>query len=43
MTGPDAARWAIRIEVHAVTISGETIDRIVGVDAISVQFLAVGR
>jgi hypothetical protein len=42
-TGADAARWALRVAVRAVAISGETIDRIVGVDAISVQFLAVGR
>ncbi len=42
-TGADAARWALRIEVYAVTISGETIDRIVGVSQVSVEFLAAGR
>lgn len=42
-TGADAARWALRIEVRAVTISGETIDRIVGVSQVSVEFLAAGR
>lgn len=41
--GADAARWALRVEVHAVTISGETIDRIVGVSQVSVEFLAAGR
>ena len=42
-TGADAARWALRVAVRAVAISGETIDRIVGVSQVSVEFLAAGR
>lgn len=42
-TGKTAARVRFLIRVQAVTISGEVIDRIVGVNAISVEFLAQGR
>jgi hypothetical protein len=42
-TGADASRWPLRISIQATTITGETIDRIVGIDQVTVEFLAVGR
>lgn len=42
-TGDDASRYRFLINVSAVTVRGQTIDRIVGVSAISVEFLAQGR
>lgn len=41
--GADASRWPLRVEIHGVTTTGETIDRIVGVSQVSVEFLAQGR
>jgi len=42
-TGEDASRYDFLIEVHATTISGQVLDRIVGVSAVTVEFLAAGR
>lgn len=42
-SGADAARRAFRIDLRAQTVSGETLDRIVGVDQVTVEFLAAGR
>lgn len=41
--GDDASRFTFLIHIHATTISGQTIDRIVGVSQVSVEFLAQGR
>ena len=43
VAGEDAAKYRFLINVSAVTIRGQTIDRIVGVSQISVEFLAQGR
>lgn len=44
VAGEDAAKkYRFLITVSAVTIRGQTIDRIVGVSQISVEFLAQGR
>lgn len=42
-TGADASQYDFLIRVQATTISGQTIDRIVGVSAVTVEFLAAGR
>lgn len=42
-TGADASRWDLLVTIRATAITGDTIDRIVGVDQVSVQFLAEGR
>lgn len=41
--GADASRWSLRIVIRALTVNGETINRIVGVSQVSVEFLAEGR
>jgi len=41
--GADASRWSLRIAIRALTVNGETINRIVGVSQVSVEFLAEGR
>ena len=41
--GADASRWELLVQVRAVTITGQTIDRIVGVSSVTVEFLAAGR
>lgn len=41
--GEDASRYNFLIAVRATTISGQTIDRIVGVSSVTVEFLAAGR
>ncbi len=41
--GADASKFVFLIDVHAVTIRGQVIDRIVGVSAVTVEFLAQGR
>lgn len=43
VAGEDASKYRFLINVSAVTIRGQTIDRIVGVSQISVEFLAQGR
>ncbi len=43
MTGADAARWPLRVDITYTTITGQVIDRIVGVSQVSVEFLAAGR
>jgi hypothetical protein len=42
-TGADASRWDLLVQVLGVTISGQTIDRIVGASSLTVEFLAAGR
>ena len=42
-TGADASRWDLLVQVRATTITGQTIDRIVGVSSVTVEFLAAGR
>jgi hypothetical protein len=43
VTGETAARYKLLIRVQAITVVGQIIDRIVGVSAVTVEFLAQGR
>lgn len=43
VTGDAAALYRFLINIHAVTIRGQPIDRIVGVSQVSVEFLAAGK
>jgi hypothetical protein len=43
LTGADASKFSFLIHVRGTTIRGQTIDRIVGVSAVSVEFLTQGR
>ncbi len=42
-TGDDASRYRFTIRVFGQTTRGQAIDRIIGVSAITVEFLAQGR
>lgn len=42
LQGADASKYRFHIHVQAITIRGQTIDRIIGVSAITVEFLAQG-
>lgn len=42
-TGDDASQYGFFIRIHAVLVTGVTIDRIVGVSSVTVEFLAQGR
>lgn len=41
--GADASKYRFIINVSAVTVRGQIIDRIVGISAVTVEFLAQGR
>ncbi len=43
VTFADGARVSYTIAIHAVAVSGVVLDRVVGVSAVTVDFLAQGR